>query len=403
MRLTALTGILALSTLSLSPVKGAETNLSSGINQLGYRALQTIRANEKNKNLFISPLSLHEAMSMVYVGAEGATRTELATLLGIDTRDSSDSVADLWNAFRTRLLSADPAVKLAIANSMWGNSDNNVRFIDEFEKLNARAHDAAVRSMDFQSKSFLPTINGWVSEKTNGLIPSVLGGEIPKNQLFYLVNAIYFKGDWANEFDKKDTRDGEFRNNDGAKTVKMMNRYGGFTYAESRHAGQLVELPYGKTGNLTMTLHLPSSITATSFYSNIGNSIAALRAKASHKSGMVSLPRFHIEYSNEKVVDVFKAMGIERVFSNKSELTQIAQDERALVNVIIHKAVIDTNESGSEAAAVTVVGGARATSIQPELPFSFVADRPFYFEIGDKSTGTVLFNGVVNEPIDSKK
>ncbi len=387
----------------VTPNDASQRALGLGVNQLGYRIFQQIHKTESEKNLFISPLSLHEALSMAYVGSEGATRKELAALLGVSHSDSNTRLADTWESLRKALENADPKIKLAIANSMWANAANDVTFKKSFVELNTRAHGAVLRSMDFQSKGFLSALNGWVKEKTQGKIPTILNPPIPKDQLFYLVNAIYFKGAWKNEFDKKITKDADFRRQSGSMKVKMMSQNGRFRYTDSRLEGQLVEIPFGKKGEMVMTVYLPTSLVSKRFYTDMGARLTAMREKLRNREGSVSIPRFSIEYGNNKVIDVLKALGVKIVFSNDSDLSGIAEGEEAKINTIIHKAIIDVNEEGAEAAAATVIGGSRTTSAPLEPPFSFIADRPFYFDIRDLKSDLTLFAGVVNEPKEPKK
>lgn len=382
---------------------GAETReaVSRGINNLGLKTLKQIQQTEgKEKNLFISAFSLHEALTMAYSGSEAGTRKELAQLLGLDARVSNEDVADIWKSLREELVNADPKVRFDIANSMWGNSDQKVRFVKDFVRLNKVAHDAEIRDMDFQADSFLPAINGWVSEKTQGKIPQILSGPIPEDQLFYLVNAIYFKGAWKVEFDKKLTRDGEFTNRENKKSpVKMMRKFASFPYYADRQL-EAVRIPFGKESRYVMGIYLPRENTAQDFLGNLRDTdLARVNAGFRTKEGTVQIPRFKIEYGNEKVVDVLKAMGVHRTFTDDAELPNIAEGEAAKINTIIHKAVIEVNEEGAEAAAATVVGGVRATSVSVDLPFQFEANRPFYFEISDTTTGTTVFSGVLNNPV----
>lgn len=373
--------------------------LSAGINALNYKVLNQINKNEKGKNVFMSSFSIHAALSMAYNGADGATKAELGKLLGISDRISLEKLADTWSELRSDLETADDKVKLAIANSMWGNSDQKVKFWPGFVKINQRAHDAEILSRDFQSEDFITEINKWAADKTNNKITKVLAGPIPKDQLFYLVNAIYFKGAWAIAFDKKQTREDDFAL-DAKRTAKakFMEQPGHFNYYLDTN-WQAVQLPFGKTKRMVMSIFLPN--TDAKLLEQIDGDFVS-KVTWANKKGTVTLPRFEIEYGNEKMVDVLKAMGVKVAFSDDAQFSRVAEGEEAKINKIIHKAIIEVKEEGAEAAAVTVVGGARTTSAQPDPTFSFNANHPFYFEIKDNDSGAILFAGILKSPKDPK-
>ncbi len=382
---------------SLASADTAKSPLSTGINNLNYKVLNQIQKTEKSKNLFLSAFSIHAAVSMAYAGSAGSTQNELASLLGLNRTESMESLADTWSLLRSSLQGADEKVKLEIANSMWGNADQRVKFLPGFVALNQRAHDAELRTEDFQDDSFLGKINGWASEKTHGKIKKVLAGPIPKEQLFYLVNAIYFKGDWNKSFDKKNTREGDFTTV-AAKTTKtkFMTQGGKFPYYRSEDGSvEAVQIPFGKTKRMVMSMYLPAE--GSDFLSNID--LRKLEGmKLAVREGTITIPRFSIEYGNDEMVGVLKALGVNVAFSNQAQFPNVAEGEAIKINKIIHKAVIDVVEEGAEAAAVTVVGGIRATSVAVNPPFYFRADRPFYFEIKDTETDVVLFAGVLKDP-----
>lgn len=375
--------------------------LSPGINELNYKVLNEFNKKDKDKNIFMSSFSIHAALSMAYNGAEGSTKAELGKFLGISERVSLERLADTWSELRTDLEKADEKVKLSIANSMWGNSDLRVKFYPGFVKINQRAHDAEIRSRNFQDKAFLDEINGWCAEKTHNKITKVLEGPIPKDQLFYLVNAIYFKGDWTKSFDKKLTREADFNvSAERTKKANFMTQAGRFNYyADEKGLYQAVQIPFGKTRRMVMSLVMPKE--GTKLLDKVSGE-AVSNIKWAMKTGTVVIPRFKIEYGNDKVVDILKALGVKISFSDLAKYSRIAEGENAKINKIIHKAIIEVQEEGAEAAAVTVVGGVRTTSVQPDMPFHFVANRPFYFEIKDTDSDAILFAGILKTPQDPK-
>jgi serpin B len=370
-----------------------------GINALGARVVETIRAAQPNDNLFISGLSLHEAISMLYVGSEGATRAELGTLLGLDGATSSPlALTEAYERLHESLRAADSTVTIEIANSLWANQALGVRFKRDFVALNTRGHQATLMERDFGAAGFTDEVNGWCSEKTRGKITRVLSPPVSRDQLCYLINAIYFKGVWHATFKEDATRDDTFTTAGGDPVgVKMMEQSGTYRYAQNADA-ELVHLPYGKNERFSMAIYLPRRGSEGSFFGSIRQKARELDALAANKTGTVQLPRFKLEYTQNDMIAVLKSMGVVRVFSDAAELGGIAEGERqAAVNTIIHKALVEVNEEGTEAAAVTVIG-IKLTNLAPDDPFTFRADRPFYFEIVDNQTGLVLFSGILNRP-----
>jgi serpin B len=176
-----------------------------------------------------------------------------------------------------------------------------------------------------------------------------------------------------------------------------MEQSGTYRYAQNADA-ELVHLPYGKNERFSMAIYLPRRGSEGSFFGSIRQKARELDALAANKTGTVQLPRFKLEYTQNDMIAVLKSMGVVRVFSDAAELGGIAEGERqAAVNTIIHKALVEVNEEGTEAAAVTVIG-IKLTNLAPDDPFTFRADRPFYFEIVDNQTGLVLFSGILNRP-----
>jgi serine protease inhibitor len=392
--------------LSLTSVSFASnpSELSTGINTLGHRVLNQIHKNAKDENLFISSFSIHAALSMAQTGAGGVTEKELATLLGLPAGMDAQALADAWNALRLDLQNADPKVKFDIANSMWGNADLKVKFTPHFIRLNQFAHEAEIRSEKFSGAAFLGDINGWVNTKTNGKIPSILSGPIPKDQLFYLVNAIYFKGAWDVAFDENDTvEDNFYVTSAKVERANYMFRSDSFAHYADKSVLEAVKIPFGKANRMSMAIYMPYANTPQGkvWLNNIDAKNLG-RVMWNYSPGSVQIPRFKIEYKNDDVVNVLKALGVKIAFSNSADFSGIAEGEKAKINKIIHKAVIEVTEEGAEAAAATVVGGARTVSAQPEMPFRFKAERPFYFEIRDNATDVVLFSGIVRHPVDPK-
>lgn len=220
--------------------------------RFGFKLFSEILKQDSKKNVFVSPSSVAIALSMTYNGAEGSTQQAMANALqlkGLTLAEVNQANADL----QASLEQSDPKVQLTIANSLWAkqNIDFNASFIEQ----NKKSYNAKVTTLDFGSPSAPQEINAWVNSSTRGKISKIVD-EINPEQVMFLINAIYFKGQWTAEFDKKLTRDRPFFLTDGSqKQHPMMQQRSEFRYAETDQF-QAVSLPYGK-GRTSLYIFLP--------------------------------------------------------------------------------------------------------------------------------------------------
>jgi serpin B len=286
----------------------------------------------------------------------------------------------------------DPDVLLQIANSIWYRLGYPVE--QDFINVNQTYFDAEVRELDFSLPEAVDIINGWVAEKTNGLIEEVID-RIDHSVVMFLINAIYFKGTWTYEFDEDATTDDLFTRPDGSRVpCRMMRQVADFSYFEN-DAFQAVDLPYGN-GKFSMTIFLPKPEKSTD------NVIAQLTPEQwtqwmgsfSVTTLDILLPRFKIEYEI-LMNDVLTALGMGVAFSSAADFSRINPCGELFISRVIHKTFVEVNEEGTEAAAVTVV----------ELRESVGAcgivrmDRPFIFVIREDHSNTILFIGKIVEPL----
>lgn len=365
-------------------------NLVGANTRFAWKLYSALREEDgAGKNNFISPLSVSIALSMVLNGAQGGTLKEMAEALavqGIGLDDLNNANAALLQA----LESLDPKVKLEIANSLWAKE--GLPFKPEFLEKNRGFFRARAESLDFNDPKAPGTINAWVSDKTHGMITQIID-RLSAADIMVLINAIYFKGIWTKEFDKKRTAPIAFHLLSGKdKQVPMMRQDGEFPYREEL-AYQAVSLPYGG-GRIAMDIILPSA----------GTSLAQLESwlphalgGASQRTGSVALPRFKMEYE-AKLKGILSRLGMAKAFTSEAEFAGLISGMKAWIGEVIHKAVVDVNEEGTEAAAVTAVVMRTTTAMPSTRPFRMVMDRPFFFAIRDKATGAVLFMGSVVEP-----
>ena len=373
-----------------------DTNVVTANTQFGFDLFNDIRKTEQDKNIFISPLSISIALAMTLNGASGETEQAMANTLYLQGSDS-ESINAGYAGLRQALQVADPKVILTIVNLLWARQ--GVPFKQDFLQRNSEYFGAEISTLNFMDPSTLKTINQWVNTNTNGKIQKILD-EINPDTVLFLINAIHFKGTWQTEFEPSRTRDGAFYLATGVeKQVPMMTRTGDYSYYENHEEKfQAISLPYGD-GRMSMYIFLPYRESDLNTFldglntENWENWISQFR----EREVFLSMPKFKLEY--EKTLNnplQSLGMGIAFApgladFSRMADLEVLGQN--LYIGEVLHKAIVEVNEEGTEAAAVTSVG-IRATSAPP----AFMANRPFFFAIRDNETKTVLFMGTVVDP-----
>jgi serpin B len=371
-----------------------ESQLVTANTRFGFHLFSAILKQDSQKNVFVSPTSVAIALSMLYNGASGETQQEMAKALELQGMSLADiNSANL--ALRESLENADAEVKLAIANSLWARE--GFAFKDSFLARNRQFYDAQISSLDFANPEAKNVINSWVKEKTVGKIEKIIDNISPADVMF-LINAIYFKGNWTDQFDKKLTREQPFFLRDGkAKKYPSMSRQGKYRYWENEQF-QAISMPYGKE-RLSMYIFLPRQESSlTDFLTQLTpENWDKWLAQFSKREGFIQIPRFKLEYEI-KLNQALAAVGMGGIFeASQANFAQMTANP-VVVDEVKHKTFVEVNEEGTEAAAVTSIG-IRATAIMPmEEPFTMIVDRPFFCAIRDNQTGTVLFMGTIFEP-----
>jgi serpin B len=373
----------------------SEKLLVESDNEFGLKLLREIVKEDKDKNVFISPLSVSMALGMTYNGAAGTTREAMQKTLELSGL-TIEEVNKSYKSLLELLSQLDPKVRFQIANSIWYRK--GMVFEEAFIDLNKTYFDALVSELDFDDPKAAEAINGWVDENTNGKITQIVDPPIDPMLVMFLINAIYFKGTWTSEFDKDLTKDAEFLLPDGSrKPCKLMTREGEFRYFENSNF-QAIDLPYGD-GDFSMIVFLPRRTT------NTDSLIAEFNPENwngwmgsfSERRGTLELPRFTLKYEL-KLNDVLKALGMAIAFqpyvADFSNMYKGPQD--LYISEVKHKTFVEVNEEGTEAAAVTSVGIA-ITSVDPTV-FWMRIDRPFVFAIRENRSQTLLFVGKIVEP-----
>jgi serine protease inhibitor len=288
---------------------------------------------------------------------------------------------------------------MSIANSIWHRSSFPVE--RDFVDLADRYYDAAVTPLDFNSADAAPRINDWVKEKTMGKIDRIVPDPIPENLMMYLINAIYFKGTWRCRFDSTATRDAEFTTFDGSKVkVRMMHQKNGKLRHYEDGSVRLAELPYGN-GIYGMVIAVPNGPqTLDSMISTLDDSTWSKWMNGLHEGdGEIFLPRFTMAWGGE-LGNTLKRLGIGLAFDESAaDFTKINRGsvgrERIYIGQVRHRTFVEVDEEGTEAAAVTSVEMVRRISEAAPYQFVLRVDRPFFFAIRDRHSGTILFAGKV--------
>lgn len=351
---------------------------------------------DDEENIMISPLSVSMALSMTLNGAEGETFDAMRKTLKMSGLDL-DEINDGYKSLIKLLVELDPEVTLKVANSIWHDDEFLVK--QEFLDRLIEVFGASIEDMDFKDPASVNRINDWVNTNTEGLIEKIID-EIPDDMVMYLINAIYFKGNWLYKFDEKDTRIDDFYLENGEKKeVDMMIQSDRFAtyFSEQVH---MIELPYGDS-LFSMTVLMPADerqpldqfISESVTSENLNRWRSDLRTPL--QKIPVQLPKFEMKYEI-KYNDILKAMGMEIAFDAYSaDFSGIADmsPQNLFISEVKHKTFIRVDEKGTEAAAVTSVG-----MMPTSMPQSMIVNRPFVFIIHERESGTNLFMGKVMNP-----
>ena len=364
-----------------------------------YRQLK-----DREGNMFYSPYSISAALAMTYAGAVGATAEQMAAALHFDL--PQDNLHHAFNCLDNELARRGEGAegkdgegfRLNVVNALWGQKDYEfkVAFLDTL----AENYGAGLRVLDFSNEPEPSriTINDWVSEQTEDRINDLIqpGGITPLTRLV-LTNAFYFNAAWESKFTEEATKDLPFYILDGGSvTVPMMRQTETFGYTEGDNY-QAVEMPYdGK--ELSMVVLLPAKDKFNEFeesldYKQAGRIIDSLN----DRRVKLTMPKFEFE-SDFSLKQALSALGMAEAFSGGADFSGMTGRKDLFVSAVIHKAYVDVDEKGTEAAAATAVT-MKLTSVRPvDEPVVFRADHPFVYLIRDVQTGSILFMGRIVDP-----
>ncbi|MBW4684279.1 MAG: serpin family protein [Komarekiella atlantica HA4396-MV6] len=363
-------------------------------NKFGFKLFAEVQKNDSTeKNVFISPTSVAIALAMTYNGASGSTQQAMAKTLELQGM-SLQEINSSYAASKKLLENPDAKVQLTIANSLWANQDAN--FQPDFLQRTQDFYQAKVSNLNFKDAAAVNTINNWVNENTRGKINKIVE-TIEPDQVLFLINAIYFKGNWSQEFDKSQTTQHPFNSISGRqKQHPMMSQKGDYRYYENQQF-QAVSLPYGKDGKVSFYIFLPKqNSNLKTFYQNLNvENWEKWMTQFNKQAGFIRLPRFKTDY-DVTLNDALKALGMEEAFSSKANFSGMGKN--FAISQVQHKTFVEVNEEGTEAAAATSVAVEAVSLRQQPQPFKMIVDRPFFCVIRDNQTGNILFMGSIVEP-----
>ncbi|KAK8785575.1 hypothetical protein V5799_008058 [Amblyomma americanum] len=369
-------------------------------NAFGLSLFSELRLTRQDQNVFFSPASLSIALGLLYTGARDKTLSELASVLGLADAGLVDRNAVL-SAYKSLVDVESPNATLDIASTVL--IKQSAKILDQYKCDAAWYFHAQVHSVDFlrEGSKVAAEINEWVSGKTKGKIPRLLGGALPGNTVAYLINAVYFKGTWLTMFRASETKPMSFYNH-GRDEVKVptMSVRRTFSYAYLKAIGaSALAIPYAGD-RFSMIIVLPSSRTGLSNVEHL-LTVEVLEKLAKDLVGqdvIVLLPKFNLE-TDYDLVSSLRKLGLESAFDSTADLSGISLANDLMVSDVKHKAMIEVNEEGTVAAGVTSVRvkQKRSAPSLPRPPTTFHVDHPFLFFIWDSEHKRALFMGAITK------
>lgn len=388
-------------------------DLNSNFDLFSRRLFTEVQKSRPDENIMISPFSISTALSMTVNGSAEPTTTEM--LNGLSLEGVTLKEANSYNSLLAHNLTDNKHLIFNNANSIWTT--------ERYTPLKRSFYEIVT---DYYLADIFPLtgidpVNQWISDKTNGKIPKMLN-ELPTDVAMLLVNAVYFKGNWETKFDTASTYEQEFTTASAGKvTVDMMHMDSSLSFKKGKDY-KAVSLPY-KDENTSLYVFLPDAgvsldefIAGTFMTGSNGgyglpttnydtweidwdwqeDNSETLFSHFNSKQVYLSLPKFKFEFG-ASLVEPLKALGMETIFTTASDFTNFADERDPFVGDVLHKSFIEVNETGTEAAAATVVV---MTDEAMELVTIMAVDHPFLFCVRNNETGTILFMGQVTDPTE---
>ena len=381
---------------SFSEKQDSETKFTTGSQEdFIFTFYSKVVEQDTEANVFFSPLSISTAFSIAYEGAKGETASQIQQVFDFDENDSKrhKKISDVLS----RLNHEDDWYKLQVANALWVKENYQIK--QDYLNTAKTHYSSTVDNVDFTTNDGINQINDWVKEKTNNKIQEILEpGSTDELTRMVITNSVYFNGKWALGFNPDNTREQPFwtDKNNSVQVPMMREPADIYNYAETDHL-QALELNY-LGGDISMVILLPKEKDGLqSLEQSIDNEIFnSVKNNMTREPLTVKIPKFEFE-TKYNLINPMKDLGIRDAFDEKNADFQGITDERIYLDKAVHKAFVNVNEEGTEAAAITALVG-RFTSGPPEPVDEFVADHPFMFVIQEKESGKILFIGRLVSP-----
>ncbi|KAM3929059.1 serpin B6-like isoform 2-T2 [Leptodactylus fuscus] len=376
-------------------------SLSAANGIFAINLFKKLAEGDNKANLFFSPISISSALAMIYLGAKGNTASQMSKVLQFE---KAKDVHATFQSLISEINKPGTAYLLRTANRLYG--EKSFTFLDEFLGSTQKHYHADLQPVDFSAKAeeCRKEINSWVEEKTEGKIQDLLpSGSVDSLTRLVLVNAIYFKGNWANQFDKNCTHEMPFRlNKNETKPVQMMYKKAKYpmTYVGELFT-KVLELPYVNS-ELSMIVMLPDDIQdGTTGLEKLENELTYSKflewtdpERMDITEMELHLPKFKLE-ENYDLKSVLCDMGMPDAFASTSDFSGMSSNNELVLSKVVHKSFVEVNEEGTEAAAATAgIMMLRCIMIVPKI----ICDHPFLFFITHKQTRNILFAGRYSAP-----
>ena len=381
-----------------SIVLGNISSFDEAVNVFGFNMFKQL--NEENDgNIFFSPYSIFTALAMTYEGARNKTADEMSSVLNVE--QNNESLHNYMKSLYEYLNKENDDYNISTANALWVNE--NFKLLEDYLKIIKDYYGGDATEVDYGNpQEAAGIINQWVESNTNGLIKDLITeGVISPLTRLILTNAIYFKGTWKVQFDPDNTTDRDFEISSGNRvevsTMNLIETEDIFNYTETNTL-QILELPY-TSNDLSMIILLPKNNDLSNIIDSVDNDkLSGWKESMVEKSLDIYLPKFEIE-TKYSLKETLKQLGMMDPFTTAADFSGITGGKDLFISNVIHKAFVEINEEGTEAAAATAVimdltsvnGGGSSRIV-------FDCDHPFMYLIQHKETGTILFMGSINDP-----
>ena len=366
----------------------SEVEAISAGNAFGFELLGEVARAHPGETVFLSPFSASMALGMTLNGTAGETFDAMRGTLGFDGLEEAEINA-AYRELLDLLAGLDPDVELAVGNAIWHRQELALR--SDFRTRVEDSFDARIQGLDFSAPGSADVINDWVSESTRGRIQKMIDPPIPANVLAYLMNAVYFKAAWTQPFDPRQTHTAPFRLEGGAtEDVRLMMRDDTIRHHQTE-IYDAVDLPYAGQA-YSMTVVVPAEGVSIEELTDELDADEWSRLTGSFQTTRVQLflPRFELEWEGV-LNDPLVAIGMGPAFGPGADFSRLFESGGGWISEVKQKSFVRVDEEGTEAAAVTSV--AVATSMPPQVR----GDRPFFFAIRERLSGTILFMGLIVE------